>query len=317
MAINRLRKISPNKWVIAILLIASLIYPKTSLARPDIVLSTLEIDIWPEYDRPDVLVIYQIYLPSDTPLPAVLSFRIPASVKSEIDVAARDVDGLLYKVPYTEQLDITWKKITLTTFSPEARLEYYDPELKRDGYFRHFSYTWLGDYAVDNLIIQVQEPRGATDVTIVPELGAGQKGESGLLHHTASLGKIPDNRLLRVTLDYQRSTDELSVEGLAVRPSGPLSTSTTGRITVNDLMPAILGFLAVIISLVILWWYQLTKQRNRMRDFINSRDGKIQFEQSTSKQGTIFCYNCGKESLPGDMYCRICGTRLRIEKPTK
>ena len=44
-------------------------------------LSTLSVDIWPEYDQPAVLMIYHITLASDTALPASLTVRVPSGVE--------------------------------------------------------------------------------------------------------------------------------------------------------------------------------------------------------------------------------------------
>ena len=49
-------------------------------AQNDITFAGLEIDLWPEYDRPDMLVIYRITLDNSVKLPAQLTLRIPAAV---------------------------------------------------------------------------------------------------------------------------------------------------------------------------------------------------------------------------------------------
>jgi hypothetical protein len=45
------------------------------------VLSTLEVSLWPEFDRPDVLVINRGLLAADAGLPAPVEIRIPASAR--------------------------------------------------------------------------------------------------------------------------------------------------------------------------------------------------------------------------------------------
>jgi hypothetical protein len=58
-----------------------------------VVLSQLRIDLWPEHDRPNMLVIYKAVLGSDVTLPVSLTFRIPA--------AAGEPNGVAY--PWREK----------------------------------------------------------------------------------------------------------------------------------------------------------------------------------------------------------------------
>jgi hypothetical protein len=69
----------------------------TVLAQDDVSFSKLEIDLWPEYDRPEVLVIYRISLDPAASLPADLTLRIPVDAQVNA-VAARQADGGLFNI---------------------------------------------------------------------------------------------------------------------------------------------------------------------------------------------------------------------------
>ena len=64
-----------------------------ALAQSEVKLSSMEVDLWPEYDRPNVLVIYRITLPPTTTLPVDLSFRIPAAAGEPSAVAVRQMSA--------------------------------------------------------------------------------------------------------------------------------------------------------------------------------------------------------------------------------
>lgn len=71
-------------------------------AQNEITLASLEIDLWPEYDRPDMLVIYRLTLDNSVKLPAQLTLRIPAAVGAPYNVAYEDAaDGMLYNLNYS------------------------------------------------------------------------------------------------------------------------------------------------------------------------------------------------------------------------
>ncbi len=64
--------------VLGLLILSTLlVIPSLVFAQDGMELSGLEIDLWPEYDRPAVLVIYRVSLPTGTTLPADLDPAYP------------------------------------------------------------------------------------------------------------------------------------------------------------------------------------------------------------------------------------------------
>ena len=87
-------------------------------------LAELEVDLWPEYDRPDVLVIYKAKLPANVSLPVDVTFKIPTVSGEPYAVAVRQMDGALLNATYTRQIDGDWALITITATMPEIQLEF-------------------------------------------------------------------------------------------------------------------------------------------------------------------------------------------------
>ena len=182
------------KRTLALVFIFILLIPIGALAQDAITLPAAEVDLWPEYDRPDlqnfpnlnVLVIYHLTLPTDASLPYQMSVRIPASVGEPSAVASRQPDGTLFNLPYDTNVNGDWSVISFRATTPEVQIEYYDTNLSKQGDARHFEYTWNGEYAVDSLVIQVQQPKGATEMRISPSLGSGKVATDGLTYYTAA-----------------------------------------------------------------------------------------------------------------------------------
>ena len=61
----------------------------TALAQSPVPLEILNIALWPEYDQPEVLIIYRGQIAEDVPLPAQVSFDLPA----DVDVLLSDPDA--------------------------------------------------------------------------------------------------------------------------------------------------------------------------------------------------------------------------------
>ena len=68
-------------------------------AQTPIKLSSLQVQLWPEYDQPSMLVIYDLKLPDDTRLPISLTLRLPKDANL-VAVASQAADGSLLNADY-------------------------------------------------------------------------------------------------------------------------------------------------------------------------------------------------------------------------
>src|SRR4030043_2384 len=225
-----------RKWVLPLLLILSILLPIRVHAQNPLSLSSMVIEIWPEYDKPSVLVSYQMTLSSSTSYPATMSVRIPASAGEPNAVAERQADGSLYNITYTRQEVGEWATISFTTSSSAIQIEFYDAGLIKSGSARHYQYVWPGEYDITQLSIQVQQPAEATDMRIAPSLGAGVVGGDNLTYYTQDIGAITAGQNIQITIDYQKSSDTLSVENRPLQPSADIPQSTANDLNISSLL---------------------------------------------------------------------------------
>jgi hypothetical protein len=301
-----------RKWVIPLLLLLSLILPLRVRAQDPLKFSSMFVEIWPEYDKPSVLVIYQITLDPATTLPATIAIRIPTAAGNPNAVAGQQADGSLYNITSTRVVDGEWATISFTTTSSNIRLEYYDPGLTKDGNARHFQYTWPGDYAISQLTLQVQQPVGATNMVISPSLGAGATGSDNLIYYTQDVGAVSTGQIIQITIDYQKTSDQLSAQ-VPLAPSAPVPQSSTLDLNISAWLPWILGILgAGLIIGGIIWFWRTGRQRpSRQPRRRHSKVDSIEPEaDSSSEEDAIYCSQCGKRASPGDQFCRSCGTPI-------
>src|SRR5512142_3522734 len=64
--------------------------------RPPIKLSTLQVQLWPEYDQPSMLVIYDFRVPDSLKLPVSVSLNLPKDAHL-VAVASQAADSSLLK----------------------------------------------------------------------------------------------------------------------------------------------------------------------------------------------------------------------------
>ncbi len=311
-----------TKKILALcLILLSSLWGLSARAQGNVTLASAEVDLWPEYDRPNMLVIYHLTLAAQVSPPVELSVQIPARVGDPHAVAVRQADGALFSVVYDREVQGDWAAITFTATSPDVQLEYYDPNLVKQDNARHFEYQWPGDYAVDSLVISVQQPLGATDMRISPGMGGGQTRADGLVYYTAEVGALRAGEQFSVTIDYQKSTDELSASTLTVEPSAPITETTAGRTSMMQALPWVLGGLGLVLILGGGIWYWQSGRQSSSRESDKRRRRKTSSTISTPavagnespESEFIYCHQCGKRAGPNDRFCRACGARLRVE----
>jgi len=305
-----------QKFLIPFLVIIALIIPGAVLAQDELVIDSLQIDLWPEYDRPEMLVIYRIVMSSDVSFPVELSFRIPAEVAEPNAVAVQDSSGALLNSPYKRTIQGDWALITVTATMPKLQIEYYDPQLSKSGAMRDYDFIWQGDYQIENLFIQIQKPMDAGNLNIIGGEAVISQGADGFEYHTVEIGPLTAGEISNISLSYNKNSDSLSVEGFQVQPSAPISQSTSGRSNARDLLPWGLGFLGVIFLVGGIWWYwrlsqqqpQVKRSRRRKR---SSKKTDLISDQGKDGGVSTYCHQCGKRTKSGDRFCRSCGSKLK------
>lgn len=296
-----------------ILVFVFLLIPVWASAQTETKIETMVIEMWPEYDRAELLVIYRITLASDVNLPVELSFLIPTDAGNPNAVAVGPSVDMVGDVPFNRQVEGEWARITFTASLPVIQFEYYDPGLKIQGADRQFSYHWSGEYAVNNMLVSVQRPYGATTMSITPSMGSGVPGADGLYYFQSVIGELKTGEVFDLSASYQKTTSELSVERLAVQASEPVTLDTPGRFNFMDALPWALGVIGILLIAGGGWWYWQTGQgrKTRRKPARTRKPGAERSRSSGVGREYVYCHMCGHRANSDDKFCRSCGTQLR------
>ncbi len=299
-----------KRLVIIVCLLAGLVLlPREAVSAQAVEFDNMEIDIWPEYDRVEALVIYKITIAAQATMPAQITLRMPNGAVQPPTVAMKDVDGQLYNLNFTTAADGDWIKVTFTAPSPNLQFEYYDPGLIKDGDARNFEYHWPGDYAVNNMVFRVQQPSHATNMTILPTQGTMSVESDKLTYYTNVVGNVQAGTNFTYKISYN-NPDGLTAPLGSVQPPNPIPSTNQAipGVSSTTVMIAILGVLLIGGGVAWFFWQrrpQLSVQRRHPPARTAPSSGReIRYGEA------IYCHQCGKRAAPGDVYCRICGTRL-------
>jgi hypothetical protein len=299
-----------RKLFILLAFLAALGISSPAQAQSEKHLSSVMVEILPEYDQPKVLVIYRFSLPSGTTLPTTFDLRIPSQAEVWAVATVNPVDSTLKDAPYNRSVNGTWATLTITASALNLQVEYYEA-LVKDGTSRHITYEWVGDYLVDSFVIVFQQPPGATNLVTNPALTNNGSDQSGSVFYQSPTQRLIVGQTYSLTADYQKANDTLTTTGLAVQPSQPLNNITPGRVTMNGILPWVLAGIggALIVVAII---YGLNMWKTGTRNPV-SRKHHMQSRQAIPT-GEIYCGQCGKRAQAGDVFCRTCGMRLPKEE---
>lgn len=312
--------------VLAALLGAGLVLAWAGASQPaqaqaSAAIESLRIELWPEFDKPAVLVLMTGTLAPGTALPAQVTIRIPAVAGQPHATAYSGPDGQLLTAPSTSRAEGADLLVTLTVEAPNFRLEYYDPGLTFDGDARRYQFLWKTDDAIRATTIRVQEPFGAHNITLDPAFTPAGPGEFGLNYQSRDWGPLAAGATVALTLQYAKSSAALSSEAVS---------APTQRVSVDNSAPAAattpggwspwligVGIAAVVTIAGGVVWY-LWRRRSSADQGHRLRRGKRRSGPGESHGSTTaavlaasrYCTQCGQSIQVGDRFCRNCGAQI-------
>jgi hypothetical protein len=255
-------------------------------------LERLEIALWPEYDRPALLVIYRATLPASTPLPAQVTLPVPAAAGEPTAVAFADDQGQLLLTSYTRTVDGDWATLVIEAPSPRIQVEFY-LDIAVDGAQRRIVFDWPGRVSAAQARFEVQEPAGASALVIEPAPEASRLDAEGRTTYSGSLGSLSPGTSFELRVSYVRSTQDPMLAPAVPTPDPQVAASNTPDPTWRALLAwglAGLG-LALLGAGGIIGWRRARR--------------------AGAPPPARFCHACGAAAGPADVFCRRCGTRLR------
>ncbi len=164
--------------------------------------------------------------------------------------------GKLFNLDHDQQQDGAFTTLRFKTPQRIIHVEYYEP-IAVTAPDRRYRYLWAGDLAVARLEVRLQEPAGASSISVVPELDAGLFGLDGLRYRTTELGSRGAGEPLSIEVRYAKRDARTSSELLASKAPVPERSPASGA---NEKRSGWLPALAIIAVLglaclaVALWW---------------------------------------------------------------
>jgi hypothetical protein len=287
-------------------------------------LASLSVSVWLEYDRPGELYIYRGELAEGTALPARITFRLPRQPNSTASIDGDD--GYRYIRPILSE-DEGHYLVSYDTNWPRFQIEYYDDALHKQGTGRDLDLVYRADYAIDDLVLEIKEPHGATGCRLEPPADSQVQGEDGLIVHRRDVGAVAAGQEVQWKVTYDKSDPRLSAEALGL-PTPGTSAYEPELGTASPRPPLQQG---TWIALILVGTIAIGGLGLAIRSGSSGRRERLQQPAEPAGAGSrrsrgrkakkaageprprvaSYCHQCGAAMNKGDVFCRQCGTRRR------
>jgi hypothetical protein len=294
------------------LVVAGLL-PAAAQETPE--LADLSIALWPEFDRPEMLVIYQGALTAETPLPATVEIRIPARAGRPTAVAYISETGERLNQEYATRVEGQNLVVSFELTAPRFQLEYYDDlPVSAEGQ-REYVFTYTADYALADLAAEFQVPPTAEGLVVEPDDGRTEAGTDGLQYYRIEAGPVEGGESLSWTFRYDKADDALTNPPASEPSEGATALAAGAGTEGDDNNSALLTFVVAFVALVAVggaafWLGRSTRPPSR-EAVTGAGRSRPQPSSARGALGSTFCYKCGAELRSDADFCHKCGAPVR------
>jgi hypothetical protein len=304
--------------LLTLLLMFLLVGP--GLAQSPTPLADLSIALWPEYDRPEVLVIFRGRVADDVSLPAQVSFTLPPTIQALHAIAYLDQEqGTLVNIPeydFVEGAD--GKVLTFTTPSRQFQFEYYSADLLSiNGDVRTLFFSFTASTDVANFGLELQQPTTVRAFTSDPPPSDTEVGQDGLVYALYTIGAISAGNSYSLQASYTRSTDKLSAEvNIPAMEQMPVEVGDGGLRDYLGLILIVAGVLLLVAAFAYWFWSQRAVVVSPRPS--SSREKRLHAPRSApspaaDKKLAVYCHQCGTKFREDGQFCHACGAERRAE----
>ncbi len=179
-------------------------------AEDDLSIGRMRVMIWPEYDDPSILVVYDGRFTDDSKFPTVTDFIIPKDAIIN-DICSLSPGGQhfcqLYEISRGDSYDTVHLSLPFSNFYVSFHFAPVDLESAK----RRIEYIIKANHPIDSMEVDIQQPLRSTEFTISPSGGVASK-EKDFDHFNYTLRDIAkgDQRVFKI--DYLKGTREPSVD---------------------------------------------------------------------------------------------------------
>jgi rubrerythrin len=310
MRLRRILHIVDRVFVVVPLLALGLVVkPLPATEKTELRIARMDIDIWPEYDDPRVLVIYSGQLEADVEVPTEFSFIIPRGAQihmaGAIGPKGEHLHAQFETHPKGEDLAEVSYQVQTRRFYMEF---YYDPFT--GGENKQFRYPLVSPYPIASLAVNVKQPLKSKNFRTDPLAVNIVQDQKGFNVHRVVFGDVAANEERSVAISYVRKEKDPSI------PKAGTTAATGGSKAMKNIL--IIGGV-LLVGVIGYGVFASSKSKRNApvragaRRAANHQPRPRQPVQQTAASGEFkYCTECGTQMRRSDKFCPNCGTKAAM-----
>lgn len=295
-------------------------------AQDSSALARLEISLWPEFDRSEVLVIYRGELDATVALPAAMEIAIPARVGLPTAVAYVDEAGQRLTQEYSTRVEGDLLVVAFELSTQGFQLEYYDALPVDASGKRTYTFAYTADYDLAELNLEFQQPPTATGLVLNPPADtAVVGGGDGLTYHLLQAGALAAGDTWNWTFTYTKDNSDLTAAG-SVKATAEAAAPAPAGARNSTIWIALIALVVLIgVGVGGYWFGNRSQAASRAQQSArrsqaaprkrrgSGRGGQPQQPKAATEGEARFCHQCGIKLRSDSAFCHECGTSVRSE----
>ncbi|MFZ5946116.1 MAG: hypothetical protein ACOYVD_18670 [Bacillota bacterium] len=291
---------SIGKKVLFILLFAALLFPNAAVAGEGMELKNFSVDIWPEYDDPRVLVIYQgtFVNKGNSDFSGYVKFNIPKfeiPKEGQISMVCEIVNGGNHSCqPYNLEdkgdfVELSWKTTRVIKPGQEypVFLEFYYLPFANEP-AKSFNYDFISNYDIQALTFNIKQPLRSEEFKVTPQPLTTNVDTKGFSNHKLNYSDISAQEKLNYKIEYIKNDNEPSIQKEQPQQSSEAKTQETGlqktNAWKNPLIYTIIGASIIIMSGFIVFGLLKSNGRNNLKTKSKNTNSEFLKEKKKLRQ---------------------------------
>lgn len=299
--------------VIALALWLAVVTVPRALADDPNRLAQLKISVWPEYDKPSVLVMLDGTLADTSNLPREISVLIPSSAALLV-TTWENADGTLAAEQPSQSTNLGdgFTRVAYTVRTPKFHVEYYD-DLLRGAPDKTMDFVFKAPAPADQVSLEVQQPLKATNFSVTPSTQTTRNDNAGFKYFVLQESKIAIGQTMTAQVKYTKIDPNPSARSLPTPPPLPATApTTTASSTWNNLFIVVA---LVTLGLVAILGFIILRQRSlgvSPAAMAAPRSKSRRSPRRAESSESVFCTQCGRALGSEDNFCPRCGAKRRM-----
>lgn len=277
------------------------------------------ISVWPEYDHPGVLVIFNGEVPASA-LPLQVEYPVPDRAKFALVAGSTDTTANKV-IPVPIQDTDNGKVISFTAVNPSFHVEFYFNPFNTDEAHRQYDYTFKSNLPIDSLIVDYQQPMASENFKPGVQTDHQLQDSHGITYFRKHYNNVKAGQSIAIKAEYDNPSGNLTNDMLQQQlgqSGGTMGGGMSGegggsqvqmQSPTNNNSIWILGIVIVLV-LIVLYFVTQSRGKTPREDTPASPEQAIPPEEEKvggTDADAKFCINCGA-SLPKDAkFCTKCG----------